>query len=252
MRIGAAFRAVRKRRGWRQSDVAARAGVSQSFVSLVERGHLDLVSLARLRAIGRVLDVRIDINARWRGGSLDRMLSLRHSLLAVSVAARFERWPGWSLAPEVSFSIYGERGVIDLLAFHQPSRSLLVIELKTAVIDINETIGNLDREARLAPRIARERGWEPDQVSRWLIVSRSKTNLRRIDVHRSVLRAAFPDDGRLMQSWLLDPGRAVRALSTWSHTSRSGAGPSRPRRGGGLGGGDACALSVARSRPRLR
>lgn len=33
--------------------------------------------------------------------------------------------------PEVSFSIYGQRGVIDILAWHAATRSLLVIELKT-------------------------------------------------------------------------------------------------------------------------
>jgi transcriptional regulator with XRE-family HTH domain len=57
MRVGAAFRAVRLRRHWRKSDVAARAGVSRGFVSLVERGHLDKVSLATLRRLGKVLDM---------------------------------------------------------------------------------------------------------------------------------------------------------------------------------------------------
>lgn len=48
--------------------------------------------------------------------------------------------------PEVSFSIYGERGVIDLLAWHGPSRTLLVIELKTEVVDAAEMLGVLDRK----------------------------------------------------------------------------------------------------------
>jgi transcriptional regulator with XRE-family HTH domain len=69
--IGAAFRAVRVRRRWRQSDVAARAGVSRAFVSLVERGHLDKASLATLRALASALDIRLDLYARWRGGSLE-------------------------------------------------------------------------------------------------------------------------------------------------------------------------------------
>ena len=216
MRVGAAFRAVRLRRHWRQSDVAARAGVSRGFVSLVERGHLDKVSLATLRRLGKVLDIRIDLYARWRGGALDHMLSLRHSLLAESVTASMTASDGWLIVPEVSFSVFGERGVIDLLAFHVPTGSLLVIELKTLIVDVNELVGTLDRKARLAGRIASERGWEATAVSRWLIVARDKTNLRRITAHRSVLRAAFPDDGRRMRGWLHEPAGSVSVLSTWS------------------------------------
>jgi transcriptional regulator with XRE-family HTH domain len=225
MRIGAAFRAVRLRRHWRQSDVAERAGVSQSLVSLVERGHLDKISLATLRGIGRVLDVNVGVYARWRGGELDRMLSVRHSLLAESVATMLVGLPDWSIAPEVSFSIYGERGIIDILAFHAPTGCLLVIELKTAIIDVNELVGTLDRKARLAPEIARQRGWDARHVSRWVIVARDKTNLRRIEAHRSVLRAAFPDDGRLMRGWLIHPNGGPSALSTWSETNRGGTSP---------------------------
>jgi hypothetical protein len=34
----------------------------------------------------------------------------------------------------VSFSIFGERGLIDILAFHQPTGMLLIIELKTELM----------------------------------------------------------------------------------------------------------------------
>lgn len=216
LRVGAAFRAVRLRRRWRQSDVAAGAGVSQQFVSLVERGHLDRVSLAGLRRLGHALDIRIDVVARWRGGELDRMLALDHSLLSEDVTGVFSSLGGWLLAPEASFSIYGERGVVDLLAFHPASGLLLVIELETVIVDVNELVGTLDRKTRLAPRIASDRGWRPRSVSRWLIVARNTTNQRRIDVHRAVLRAAYPDDGHAMRAWLPAPAGTVSALSTWS------------------------------------
>jgi len=39
----------------------------------------------------------------------------------------FEEVGGWQPAPEVSFAYFGERGVIDILAFHHPTRRLLVI-----------------------------------------------------------------------------------------------------------------------------
>lgn len=215
MRVGAAFRAVRVRRGWRQSDVAARARVSRALVSLVERGHLGHTTLDTLRRIAAVLDVRVDVVARWRGGELDRLLNARHSALHESVAAFFRNTPGWQIAPEVSFSIYGERGVIDVLAFHAATGSLLVIELKTAVVDVNELIGTLDRKRRLAPQIAAGRGWHARSVSSWVIVERGRTNQRRLAAHGQVLAAAFPDAGRAMHSWLARPTGTRSVLSTW-------------------------------------
>ncbi|MEA2632936.1 MAG: hypothetical protein QOE66_3155, partial [Chloroflexota bacterium] len=73
-----------------------------------------------------------------------------------------DQLPGWILAPEVSFAIYGERRVIDILAWHPGRRALLLIELKTELVDMNELLGTLDRKRRLARRIAQERGWDPE------------------------------------------------------------------------------------------
>lgn len=207
IRVGAAFRAVRKRRGWRQRDVAERAGMSRAFMSLVERGHLDRVSLRTIRRIAAVLDIRVDLVARWRGGELDRLLGGRHSALAESVAAAFIELPGWVIAPEVSFSVFGERGVIDILAFHEPTRSLLVIELKTAIVDVNELVGNVDRKRRLAVKIAADRGWRAISVSCWVIVAAGTTNRRRVTAHSTMVRAAYPQGGRTMHAWIRRPGR---------------------------------------------
>ena len=44
--------------------------------------------------------------------------------------------------------------------WHEPTRSLLVIELKTELVDLQETVGTLDRKVRLATQIAHEQGWD--------------------------------------------------------------------------------------------
>jgi hypothetical protein len=137
----------------------------------MERGHLGGQSLDDIRAVAAALDMRIDLVARWRAGDLDRLLNGGHSALHESVARMFrDKVPGWVLAPEVSFAIYGERGVIDILAWHPGRRALLVIELKTDLADMNEVAGTFDRKRRLARQIALERGWDPLTVSAWLIV----------------------------------------------------------------------------------
>jgi hypothetical protein len=135
--------------------------VSQATVSSIERGHCGTVSLDTVRRVSAALDIRVDVVARWRAGDLDRLLSARHSRLHELVARAFaDRLPDWSLAPEVSFSVFGERGIVDLVAWNASHRSVLLIELKTEIVDVNELIGTFDRKVRLGGTIARGRGWD--------------------------------------------------------------------------------------------
>ena len=164
-----------------------------------------------------MLEVRVDLVARWRAGDLDRLLNAGHSALHDSVAAWFrELFPEWELAPEVSFSIYGERGVVDIVAWHSGRRALLIIELKTDISDVNELVGTFDRKRRLAREIVKKRGWVPTTVSGWVIVSAGRTNRARVAAHGAMLRTAFPFDGRSIKEWLANPTRAISALSMWS------------------------------------
>ena len=215
VRVGTAFRAVRVRRGWRQSDVATKARVSASLVSQIERGHCGTLSLDALRALAGVLEIRIDIVPRWRAGELDRLLNARHASLGEAVT----RWLaslGWVVAPEVSFAVYGERGVIDLLAWHGPTRTLLVVELKTEIVDLQDLIGVVDRKRRLAMRVAADRGWHAAVVASCVIVGEGPTNRRRLAAHRALLRSAFPADGRQLRKWLRAPTGSVHALAFFS------------------------------------
>src|SRR5918997_3957109 len=110
-RVGAALRAARIRLGWRQSDVAAKAGVSSSLISLIERGHMDRLALGTLRTVTATVDIRLQVVPRWRGGDLERLMNAGHEALREAVARLLAGLRGWTLAPEVSFAVYGERGV---------------------------------------------------------------------------------------------------------------------------------------------
>jgi transcriptional regulator with XRE-family HTH domain len=224
LRVGAAFRAVRLRRNWRQQDVADRAGVSRGLVSLIERGHVGSISVDALRQVGSVLEVRIDVNARWRGADLDRLLNAGHS----NLAARVIEWlvtAGWEVAPEVSFSIYGERGVIDLLAWHAATRTLLVVELKTLIVDLHELIAVTDRKTRLAKQIGNDRGWLAARVATLVVVSDTTTNRRRSASHRQLLRSAYPSDGRRLRGWLRNPAAPFAALAFCPDANRRSSRP---------------------------
>jgi transcriptional regulator with XRE-family HTH domain len=224
LRFGSAIRSIRLRRRLRQADVAAIAGVSDALVSRLERGHVDEMSIRTVRAVAAALDVRVEVMARWRAGDLDRLLNARHSELHELVARYFAGLPEWVARPEVSFAVYGERGIIDILAWHPRLRMLLVIELKTDIADVNELVGTVDRKRRHAVRVAADLGWigprDPaPSVSVWIIVADGHTNRRRVQAHGAMLRNAFPADGRAVDGWLRDPRRPLRALSFWPNSS---------------------------------
>jgi transcriptional regulator with XRE-family HTH domain len=212
-RVGGVIRAVRLRRGWRQEDVAAAAHVSRATVSRAERGHLVAILLPNLRAIGTALEIRLDFTPWWRGGQLDRIVHAGHGALHEQVARVLGELPGWTSAAEVTFSIFGERGSIDLLAWNADRRALLVVELKTEIPDPAELIAQVDRYVRLARTVATERGWDAATVSRWVAVAESDMNRRQVSRHRAMLRNAFPANGHGMRQWLRNPDEPVAALS---------------------------------------
>jgi transcriptional regulator with XRE-family HTH domain len=222
LRLGSAVRAVRLRKGWRQADVAAAARVSIATISRVERGEIESLSVAMLRRVMAALEIRLDWVPRWRGGELDRMLNSGHAAMHEAAAVLFGG-SDWLPAVEATFSIYGERGIIDVLAFHPATGALLVIELKTDLVDVQGLIGAVDRYRRLAPQVARERGWAATSVSCWVLLRDTPSNHRRLAAHATVLRAAFPVDGRRMPGWLRHPVGSVAALSflSDSHARRA-------------------------------
>ena len=218
LQLGMALRDVRIKRRMRQCDLAARAGVSASVVSHLEHGRLGRLSVATLRVIGANLGVSLDIVARSAGGELDRIVGARHATFGELVARWISRQRGWIGVAEVSFSIYGERGIVDLFAFHDATGALVVIELKTAIVDVDELIGTLDRKRRLAVLIAAERGWMARSVSVWLVVAHSKTNRRRVAEHRTLLTSALPLNGRSLPPLFLHPERGpASGIAFWTN-----------------------------------
>ena len=215
-RVGLAMRAVRVRRGWRQRDLAGRAKVSPSVVSLIERGHLAAVSVSAFRRVVAELEIRAEITLTLPHGELDRIINAGHASFHEVVAEFLDTLPGWLHAPEVTFAVYSERGVIDILAFHEPTGSLLVIELKTELVSVEDILRSTDVRMRHALGIAAERGWHAKSVSAWLVFAESRTTRRRIHSHRAALRSGFPSDGKAMRAWLAKPVGSIRAMSTWT------------------------------------
>jgi transcriptional regulator with XRE-family HTH domain len=159
VRFGRQFRALRMRKDLRQEDVGAIARPSRSLVSMIDRGLVEHVAVGTLVRAAAALGASVDIRLRWNGEQLDRLLDEAHAHLVDLVVVAL-RATGWEVAVEVSFSIWGERGSIDIFAFHRLTGIVLVVEVKSVVPDNQSTFHGLDRKARLAPQLAEERGWE--------------------------------------------------------------------------------------------
>lgn len=222
LRIGRIVRALRHRLGVRQSDIGRRANVSQDVVSLVERGHLDRVSLPVIRRILKAVDAELVMFIRWRGGDVDRVLDERHAWLGGVVTDVLAN-AGWSVVPEVTYAIFGERGSIDLVAWHAASRTLLVIELKSELTSIEETLRRHDTKLRLAAGIVRERfGWAPARVGRLLALPDSSTNRRRVERHGALLARAYPARNISVRQLIRHPSPTVLLDGLWFVSDTNG------------------------------
>src|SRR3954454_8055481 len=122
---GRALRSVRQRSRLRMVDVANLAHLSRSTLSRVERGEWDGVTYATIAAVADALDARLSILVSWHGAALDRVLDEGHARLVGVVVSRIQQW-GWETHVEVSYSEWGERGSIDILAWHAATATLLV------------------------------------------------------------------------------------------------------------------------------
>jgi len=219
--VGRIAWAVRRRLGLRQLDVATRAGVGRSTVSLLERGEGQRLTLAMISRCLDAIGVRVELRASWHGPELDRLLDEGHALLQAGWVERISRW-GWRVWTEASYSRYGERGRVDILAWHATGGVLLVAEVKTTLADVQEALGTLDAKARIGPFLARQVGIpSPRFVVPAFIFAEDMTTRRRVE-RLAPLFARYALRGRAAVSWLRHPDDAPPAgILIFSGANRS-------------------------------
>lgn len=220
---GRSLRMLRRRSRLRQVDVANRAGVSSSLVSLIERGHLATLSLRTVRRVFASVEADYLGIVRWRGGQLDRLLDEAHAGL-VGRSIELVSSAGWEAAVEVTYSWYGERGSIDVLAIHRASRTALVVEVKSELTSIEATGRKLDEKVRASTRalVAERFGVRPALVARLLVLPDSDAARRRVHRHATVLGTLFPDRGTVVRRWLKRPSGAIAGILFVSDSNRGG------------------------------
>jgi transcriptional regulator with XRE-family HTH domain len=216
IRLGRQFRALRIRKVLRQEDVGRAAKLSRATISRLERGKIEEVAVGVLVRVAAALGASVDIRLRWNGEQLDRLLDEAHARLVEAVVLLL-RASGWDVAVEVSFSEWGERGSIDVFAWHRLTGIVLVVEVKSILPDSQATIHGLDRKARLAAKLAEDRGWKCRGVARLLVIGATDTSRRRVSRLAATYEAAFPLRGSELRHWLRDPREPASGLLSLSY-----------------------------------
>jgi len=212
LRIGVAIRRSRERAGRRQADIAVEAGVSRQCVSLVERGHLDGLTVRTVRAIAAAAGIDLPFAPRGRGAQLDQLIDEEHSAMVDAVVARLTA-DGREAKVEFSFNEFGDRGSVDVLAWHSARRVLLIVEVKSRLANLQDTCRALDTKARVVPGLAaRARRWRPVVVGVLLVVAESSHERAAVGRRAAKFDSSFPARMLEIREWLCRPDRPLRGL----------------------------------------
>jgi transcriptional regulator with XRE-family HTH domain len=222
VRLGSALRSIRLELRLRQIDVAGRAGVCQQTVSSVEAGRWSRLSVEALEAVADALGAQLQVGIRWRGPGLARLLDRRHARLQDLVA----QWlvaEGWEVRVEESFSHFGERGSVDIIAWRADVGALLVVEIKSEIVDMQDTLRSLDAKARLMPVLARrDRGWDARHVGVLLVLPEASIH-RKVVAGHAAMSIALPARNVAVRRWLREPAGDMRGIWFFHNTSPDGA-----------------------------
>jgi transcriptional regulator with XRE-family HTH domain len=226
-RAAAFVRAVRLHEGLRQQDLADRAGLSQRWIAELELGRVEHLSLNAIERICDSLDISVRLDFRWRSGDLDRLVDREHAAIVEHVVRRLRR-TGWEVRLEYGFNHYGDRGSVDILAWHAGERVLLIIEVKSRLTDLQDTLASLARKVRIVPNLVSREGWRPARTAHLLVVLGTTANRRVVAQHPYVFDTTFPERARQVLGWLRRPLGALRGL--WFVSPTTVGAPARRRR----------------------
>lgn len=202
--LARAVRLLRLRRGWTQRELASRIGVSRELISRVERGDLGALTIRAVDRLAEGLEATVDLQVRWRGEQLDRLLDGAHTALQERTAHLLATF-GWVTRAEVSFNHFGDRGRVDLVAYHLGLRALLIVEIKSSIGDVQELLGRLDVKARLGRVIAHDAGMGPVAAIVPALVIADARAARRVVAHNASLFHRFAVRGRHALAWVRRP-----------------------------------------------
>jgi transcriptional regulator with XRE-family HTH domain len=204
VRIGAIVRSGREMQRWTKTSLGERSGVSRQMVEAIESGKAN-PSLDVIGSLLDALDIELDIVPR---GPVDLAGSgpadAAHAICSAYIQRRLVA-AGWRVEREVRISDRRYLGWIDILAFHEPSATLVVIEVKTRIDDVGAIERSLDWHVRNAGRAAERCGWRPRHVVAWVLALASDEVDDAIRRTRELWATSFPARAPAMRAIATDP-----------------------------------------------
>jgi transcriptional regulator with XRE-family HTH domain len=190
-RTGFLVRDLRTAIGWSQRTLAAKAGVSQSWLCAFERGRYPDVPIGTVEKLLDAMGARLLVDVSVPFQPTPRQRDLVHARCTTHVARRLER-AGWSVATEVEIGDGRYRGWIDVLAWHPETGLLLVIEVKTELRDLGAIERQLNWYEREAWAAGRRLGWRPRRMVACLLLLSTGAVEERLRDNREAVARSFP------------------------------------------------------------
>jgi hypothetical protein len=211
--VAAALRQARLESRRTQAEIAGRTRISRSTLSRLERAlpramHLPTI-LAVGEAPGRPIEVRVG------GHPLDRPPLTRDAASAAVIERMVAQWTaaGWRCETDFWYQSGAARGWADFVAYHPANAVLAIVEVKTALVDNQETLGIFKRKIRFVPG-----EWEvvhrtsPRSVAALLVVTGTSRNRAVLRQHRLTFAASFPDTIDDLDQWIRQPTAPVSSV----------------------------------------
>jgi transcriptional regulator with XRE-family HTH domain len=200
--LGRRMREERIDRRWTTQQLADRAGVSRWLVYLAERGE-PISMEAALRLIGALgLRLEVELTDPRRRERPIRQADIVHSAMG-EFEARHLRPHGFGVGVDEPYQHYQFAGRADLVAWSLEQRSLLHIENRTQLPDLQDMAGRFNaKRAYLGQVLAERLGIRRWQSETHVIAALwSSEVLHVLRMRSETIRAVCPDSGIAFAGW---------------------------------------------------
>jgi transcriptional regulator with XRE-family HTH domain len=219
-RLGTMLREARRSMGLRQVDVAERAGVTQSWVSRMERGHGWTASLETWAAVAEAASVRLVTFLEAIPGA-DRPRDYEH-LKRQQLIIDLARRGGWTAIPEATLE--RDRGrlfprSVDVRLRRTATGERAVVEIWDLFDDVGAAIRSFER------KIADAESAGPEQVGAvggLFVVRGTRRNRQLVSEFHSLFAARFPGSSAAWLRALTEPEAPMPAQPAFIWTDVPG------------------------------